>query len=92
MLELEDEDGNKPYQLLCTYLKNKYFISTAYRRASTYDAMWYFETIVWEWDDKTKVRGKMLETKDSGPFESYAIKSHMDIVQKLNNPIESEEV
>lgn len=44
----------KEYQLICSYVERKYFVSTAFRRASTIEEMWYYETMVWEFDDKTK--------------------------------------
>lgn len=69
---------------MCTYLKGKYFISTIYRQASTIVEMWYFETIVWDWDDKTKERGSILELEDSGTYEDQAISNHCLLVKKMN--------
>jgi len=66
----------KSYQLIASYVKRKYYISTIYRQASTDEPMWYFETIVWEWDNKTKKRGEMLEIDDSGTDEEQAIENH----------------
>ena len=44
----------KQYQLMCTYLKGKYFISTIYRQSSAMvEDCWYFETMAWNWDEKT---------------------------------------
>ncbi len=75
----------KSYQLMCTYLKNKYFISTIYRESAMIHDCWYFETMVWEWDDKTKQRGEILEQEDSGMSEDAAINNHLLIIKKLNN-------
>jgi hypothetical protein len=77
------------YQLICSYIKNKYFISTVYRRCSAVLAsdIWYFETIVWEWDSKTRKRGEMLEMEDSGISEIRAIESHLEICKKYIQPI-----
>lgn len=80
----------KPYQLICTYLKKRFFISTAYRKASTIDPMWYFETIAWEWDEKTNTRGAIIEIDDSGISEEMAMDNHLLIVKKLNRLILSE--
>jgi hypothetical protein len=42
------EMENKEYQFMYTFLKNKYIISTAYRKASMpFENVFYFETIVW---------------------------------------------
>jgi len=49
------------------------------------DDCWYFETMVWEWDDKTKQRGEILEQEDSGMSEDAAINNHLLIIKKLNN-------
>lgn len=76
--------NREPYQLLCSYVKNKYFISTAYRKASTIEPMWYFETIVWEWDSKTRKRGKMLDMEDSGSWEDVAFKNHFKLIENLH--------
>ena len=73
----------QPYQLLCSYVKNKYFVSTAYRKASTYEPMWYFETIVWEWDSETRKRGKMLDQQDSGSWEDVAFHNHFELIKDL---------
>ena len=74
----------KQYQLMCTYLKSKYFISTIYRESSTIEPMWYFETMAWEWDNKAKIRGSIVEMDDSGSFEDIAIENHLLMVKKLN--------
>ena len=76
----------KDYQLICSYYKRNYFISTAYRRASTPQEIWYFETIVWEWNEKTRKRGKMLDMLDSGLSEKRALINHYDIINKLTTP------
>lgn len=75
---------------MCTYLKGKFFISTIYREASTIEPMWYFETMAWEWDDKTKTRGAIVEMDDSGVSEEMAMDNHLLIVKKLNELIVSE--
>lgn len=82
--------GKKQYQLMCTYLKGKFFISTIYREASTIEPMWYFETMAWEWDDKTKTRGAIIEMDDSGISEEMAMDNHLSMVKKLNELIISE--
>jgi len=78
----------KQYQLMCTYLKGKYFISTIYRQSSAMiEDCWYFETIVWDWDEKTKKRGSIVGMDDSGISEEMAIDNHLLIVKKLNHLI-----
>jgi hypothetical protein len=80
-------EERRSYQLMCTYLKGKYFISTIYRQASTIQEMWYFETMAWEWDDKTKERGHIIEMEDSGVTEESAIRNHTAVVQKLHKSL-----
>lgn len=78
----------KQYQLMCTYLKGKYFISTIYRESSAMiEDCWYFETMAWDWDEKTKQRGSIVEMEDSGSSEEMAMNNHLSIVKKLNNLI-----
>lgn len=78
----------KQYQLMCTYLKGKYFISTIYRQSSAMvEDCWYFETMAWNWDEKTKQRGSIVEMDDSGIDEDMAIDNHLLMVKKLNNLI-----
>mgnify|MGYP003613822819 CR=1 FL=1 len=78
----------KQYQLMCTYLKGKYFISTIYRQSSAMiEDCWYFETMAWDWDDKTKTRGSIVEMDDSGISEEMAMDNHLLMVKKLNELI-----
>ncbi len=73
----------KEFNLIQSYLLRKYFISTAYRSASTPQEVWYFETIVWECDSKTNKRGKMLLMEYSGMHSSTALRSHFKIIDNL---------
>jgi hypothetical protein len=78
----------KQYQLMCTYLKGKYFISTIYRQSSAMiEDCWYFETMAWDWDEKTKQRGHIVEMDDSGISEEMAMDNHLLMVKKLNHLI-----
>lgn len=78
----------RQYQLMCTYLKGKYFISTIYRQSSAMiEDCWYFETMAWEWDDKTKQRGSIVELDDSGVSEEMAMDNHLLMVKKINHLI-----
>ncbi len=71
------------YQLICSYVKGKYFVSTIYRQASTIEPMWYFETMAWDWNNETKERGKIIEMDDSGVDEESAFNNHLLIIKKL---------
>jgi len=73
---------NEVYNLVQTYVKRKYFISTAHRKASTLEEMWYFETIVWEWEHEKRKVGKMLDSMDSGSIEEAALVNHFEEVKK----------
>ena len=75
----------KQYQLMCSYVKGKYFISTIYRQSSAMiEDCWYFETMIWDWDDKNKTRGSIVEMDDSGIDEDMAIDNHFWWVKKMN--------
>jgi hypothetical protein len=80
-------EEKEAYSLVQTYLLQKYFISTAYRQSSVMMSSppWYYETIVWEWDEKTRKSGSILYMGDSGNSPEYAIKQHFKIVEKLHN-------
>ena len=81
-------EENKGYQLIASYVKQKYFISTIYRKSSAMiEDCWYFETIVWDLDEKTKKRGSIVGMDDSGISEEMAMDNHLLIVKKLNNLI-----
>ena len=78
------ENNRQQYQLICTYFKSKYFISTIYRQASTTEEIWYFETMVWVWDAKLRKRGELLEMEESGFNEEMAMDNHLTIIKKLD--------
>ena len=75
---------NKEHTLIQSYYREKYFISTAYRRASiTIAEVWYYETIIWEWDKETKERGEMLSMEDSGIMPRSALENHFKLIEDL---------
>ena len=75
---------NKEYQLLCTFLKDRYYISTMYRKSTANTANpWHFEIIIWEWN-------AMVEIDDSGTDEEQAIVNHFTAVKSMNLLIANE--
>jgi hypothetical protein len=74
----------KEYKLMTTVLKDKYFVVTSYREATTLESIWYFETIAFNFNINTKTIGGVIEMDDSGVDEASAIENHFLIVQKLN--------
>jgi hypothetical protein len=77
---------NQQYQLMRSFLKDRFFISTIYRESSCLDGGWYFETIVWEWNKETQQKGSIIEM-DESYSEENAIKVHCLIVLKLNKTL-----
>lgn len=76
----------KETTLIQSYVYRRWFVSTIYRRSSVAiesPASWYFETIVWEWNNKTKQREKMLSTDDSGSSQEQAMLNHINICSEL---------
>lgn len=70
--------------LLQSYVRRKYFVSTALRWASTDIPMKYFETIAWELDPITNQRDKMiLGPEDSGSSPYEAFENHNSICIRL---------
>lgn len=73
------------HKFIQSYIQEKYFVSTAYRRSSVQIASppWYYETIVWELDKKTGHRGKMTSMADSGGSPEIALEEHFKICKEL---------
>ena len=73
-------------QLIQSYVKRKWLVSTGYRESSVCmdPPPCYYETIIWEWDPKTGELGRMLNVRDSGGCEEHALKDHFGIVVRLS--------
>lgn len=89
---MEDIEVGKPF--IQTYLRGQgRFISTARRESSSeYAPSPYYETIVWEWDEKTRELGEIVFTDDSGNRANHAFHNHFAIADKIMNdlPLEVE--
>lgn len=73
-------------KLIQSYVQDKYFVSTVHRQSSALLAqgdVWYYETLVWEWNSETKERGAWLESYNSGWSKSGALTSHARICKEL---------
>lgn len=70
-------------KLIQSYVLNKYFVSTALREGSDMYETKYFETLVWEWDAKTKERGELLPFDGHGRHVRAALAEHVKIIQEL---------
>ena len=83
---------NKEYQLLCTFLKDTYYISTMYRKSTANkDETWHFEMIIWEWDAIANKRGQVVDIDDIGTDEEQAISNHFTAVKSMLSVIAKEE-
>jgi len=73
------------HKLIQSYIQEKYFISTAYRRSSVRVASppWYYETIAWKWDEKTGENNEMISMDNSGGSPTTALRGHFRICNKL---------
>ena len=78
-------EEEKAHSLIQSYVMRKYFVSTAYRRSSAAVSPppWYYETIIWEWDDKKRECGEMKAVMDSGRTPKVALRSHFGICFNL---------
>ena len=85
----------KIYNLIQSYVKRKFFISTAYRQSSAcvHDPPWYYETLGWKWNEKTGERGEMIDTcSEETPYkEKAAYEWHMEVCRRLLNADAEEE-
>ena len=72
-------------KLIQSYVQDYYFVSTAYRRSSAALApdQWYYETIVWNWNPKTRERGEIVDSRDSGMNRTTALACHAAICASL---------
>lgn len=77
------EDAFKPYTLIQSYVLNRWFVSTALRRSSAWNGTPYFETIAWEWDSKTKERGKIVAQGAAWKIEAGGMKEHFRVINDL---------
>ena len=66
-------------KLIQSYVADEYFVSTIHRKASTDEPMYYYETIVWEYNKFEKKRGDMITQVNSGITAKLALKSHFGI-------------
>ena len=73
-------------KLIQSYVNDKYFVSTGYRESSAAvtPVPWYYETLVWEWDAKTKKRGEMLPIQEASGYRTGALEKHIDICEALS--------
>lgn len=78
----------KEYNLISSYVMNKYNVSTAYRQGTDLYGTWYFETIIWEWDEKTKDRGAMITIEYSTKNRKTALEAHFSLVKELELKLE----
>ena len=69
-------------KLIQSYVVERWFVSTAYRRASTVEESWYYETLVWFWEKDTKKRGEWVEEHAAYGLRS-AMQQHKEICQRL---------
>jgi len=76
---------DKEHSLIQSYVIRKWFVSTAHRQSSAAinDPPWYYETIVWEWDNEKKERGKMIAMSDGKYAKKSALKQHFGICMNL---------
>ena len=77
----------KEHKLIQSYFREKYFISTAFRRASMPEDIWYYETIVWKWDKNTGKRGDMIDSQDSSSMPEIAMVAHCRILCSLEKEV-----
>ena len=77
-------------KLIQSYVLEKFFVSTIWRESSAMaiPALWYYETIVFEWNRETKECGSIINQEDSGSNKNTAIQNHNNICREIvaNSP------
>ena len=76
---------DQSHQLIQSYVLDKWMVSTIHRASSAclVPEAWFYETIVWKWDRKTRARGDQVFMDDSIDFEIAALEDHTAICAKL---------
>ncbi len=86
MLELSDAE----HTLIQSYVARRWFVSTAYRQSSAaLNPCWYYETIVWEWDQKTRKRGNLIFTDGGSSAPVIAMRYHAKICEIMLGGVEN---
>jgi hypothetical protein len=85
--EIEDEMSNG---LIQSYVKNQWMVSTIHRESSAMLAagVWYYETLVWNWDAEKRERTNMIAQYDSGISEQSAFSHHFLVCKTLPQEVE----
>lgn len=77
-------EARKEHKLIQSYVNDRFFVSTAYRRASTMEEVWYYETMAWPWNPKTRgTEGGFIVHADSGRGPARAMEHHFKICEAL---------
>ena len=69
-------------KILQSYVAEAFFVSTIYRRASTMEESYYYETITWTWSPKTKKRGAQVNHCNTSSL-SQAMRDHYKVIMEL---------
>lgn len=81
-------------KLIQSYVKDRWFVSTIRRQSSAALApdLWYYETMVWNWNAKTKKReSNFIAQYESGLTEPYALAHHARICASLPEKLYDDE-
>ena len=81
--------NKKEHKLIQSYVRERYFVSTAFRKSSalTEAPIWYYETIVFTWNRKTRETEEIILQEDSGYSSIVAIESHFKICKHLEKQL-----
>lgn len=82
----------KSEKLIQTYVWHEdgraFFVSTINRDASTLEPMTFAETLIWEWDEVKRERGKLIGEAEDITDSIYV---HCEIIKRLRIGIIHEE-
>lgn len=70
--------------LIQSNVLRRYFVSTIYRQSSSMMGGMFYETLAWEWNDKTQERGEMIHMDYRGAhYRAAALVDHAAICARL---------
>ena len=64
---------------------NGHFVSTIRRESSVavLPLVWFHETLVWEWDENEKERGRLVHEAEAPDLISHGLASHYAICKQI---------
>jgi hypothetical protein len=70
-------------KLIQSYVRDRYFVSTALRQSSCVPYTSFYETMAWEWSRETKKTGDLIAQESGAVSPEYALVEHYAVCRRL---------